>query len=986
MRNLLFGILLLSILSTHASNFKRIDLSFFEESFAQDSSLVSKLSFDKPENKVVDKMIKPGLNLQELTKRNSIILFDRVKDLRYVPDFDRDFSIDQEGRIFLKIKYDRMEFAEFRFDFDKKIISTIYPDITTISNFGKSKKNWVNGKLDRFNIYPISNDLKTSENNTLGAIFFSLSPPAVFSFTFHNSAYDWDKYNIYQMIVLPTLEDLINILDKQTQSSVTDYILSNKEKIDFASCLKSPTLKSLAEDKSERIKANELASKSLAEQQEAKAKTDAEEKAQYMIQLKANDYYEREIHEELFKSKLLLPRDEFESSESYAARQKKAEKFKNDLNKKYAIMYKENNERKESDRIEKIKKSYEKIKLDIVQIGTYNAERQTFPITFAGHRPMELNIPFQEAKSFKENLKNVKVVADKQLKEDGITYQIFNFEVTHPITGSKYTLFKSSPLYLDHVTNDSNFAETGFPKLDVKVDFIEPSGNKLLDGDEKARFEVTIQNSGTGVARNVKVNLSSIDNLGFTYDKDKLVTGIAPNKSQTVIFEINASRNILTKEIPFLFDIEESRGFNPGKTQISIKTQSFRAPNLAFKGFTIKKLSGSNDNIIKNLEPIEVTVLVQNTGQGKTENAKAVFNIKDKNIMPLSPDKMAHALGEINPGESKLIKFEFMVNSLYSGSDELPIDVILSEKYGEYGGTIPLKIEMKKVQMATQTIKLSGEHYDQKIDIKDISLIAETDKNIPETGVKNEDRYALIIGNEDYKNSQPDLNSEINVLFAENDAKTLKEYSVKTLGVPEENITLLINATAGKMKQYLAKINLIAKNSNGKAELIFYYAGHGLPDENTKEPYLIPVDVSGSNFKEGGIKLAEVYTKLTEYPTKKVTVFIDACFSGGARNQGLLSTRSIKMKPKESILTGNIVVFSASNGEQSSLPYTDKQHGMFTYFLLKKIQDTKGEISLKDLFDSINEKVSLQSVNINNKEQTPVVNSGTDSWGNWTLR
>ena len=188
------------------------------------------------------------------------------------------------------------------------------------------------------------------------------------------------------------------------------------------------------------------------------------------------------------------------------------------------------------------------------------------------------------------------------------------------------------------------------------------------------------------------------------------------------------------------------------------------------------------------------------------------------------------------------------------------------------------------------------------------------------------------------------------------------------------------------MNQALAKMNLIAKNSNGKAELIFYYAGHGLPDENTKEPYLIPVDVSGANFLEGGIELKNVYAKLTEFTSKKVSVFIDACFSGGARNQGLLSARAVKIKPKETSLAGNIVVFSASSGEQSSLPYQDKQHGMFTYFLLKKIQDTKGDISLKELSDYVSEQVSLQSVNINNKEQTPVVNAGTDSWGNWLLK
>jgi hypothetical protein len=263
---------------------------------------------------------------------------------------------------------------------------------------------------------------------------------------------------------------------------------------------------------------------------------------------------------------------------------------------------------------------------------------------------------------------------------------------------------------------------------------------------------------------------------------------------------------------------------------------------------------------------------------------------------------------------------------------------------------------------------------------------SEVDKNIPKMPSNRVDQFAIIIGNEDYKSYQKDLNNEINVIFAENDAKIFKEYVNRTLGVPEENINLLLNATTSQMNQALAKINLIAKNLNGKAELIFYYAGHGLPDENTKEPYLIPVDVSGANFIEGGIKLSTVYEKLTQYPSMKVSVFIDACFSGGARNQELLSARGIKMKPKEISLTGNIVVFSASSGEQSSLPYMEKKHGMFTYFLLKKIQETKGEINMKELSDYVKDQVSLQSVNINSKEQTPIVDSGIDNWGNWKLK
>lgn len=264
----------------------------------------------------------------------------------------------------------------------------------------------------------------------------------------------------------------------------------------------------------------------------------------------------------------------------------------------------------------------------------------------------------------------------------------------------------------------------------------------------------------------------------------------------------------------------------------------------------------------------------------------------------------------------------------------------------------------------------------------------DVDTNIPQNQQKRSNRFALVIGNEDYNSFQQGLNSEVNVDFAVNDAVTFEQYAIKTLGVPTENAVLLTNAKAMDMHKAIDKLALLAKSLNGKAELIFYYAGHGFPDEQTKEPYLIPVDVSGSDLRFA-INLKDLYAKLSQYPTQRVTVILDACFSGGARNQGLVAARGVKVKPKESDLSGNLVVFAASSGDQSSLPYKEKKHGMFTYLLLKKLQETKGDITYEELFNHLQEQVGVKSLLINSKEQTPQANASPtlgDDWKGWKVK
>jgi hypothetical protein len=120
------------------------------------------------------------------------------------------------------------------------------------------------------------------------------------------------------------------------------------------------------------------------------------------------------------------------------------------------------------------------------------------------------------------------------------------------------------------------------------------------------------------------------------------------------------------------------------------------------------------------------------------------------------------------------------------------------------------------------------------------------------------------------------------------------------------------------------------------------------------------------------VRLSEVYQTLNEHPCRRVTVFLDACFSGGARNQGLLAMKGVKIKPNEAAVNGNMVVFTSSSGEESSGVDRDRQHGYFTWFLLKKLQESKGEATYKEMEDYLLDQVAHETALIS-QQQTPQV-------------
>ena len=162
-----------------------------------------------------------------------------------------------------------------------------------------------------------------------------------------------------------------------------------------------------------------------------------------------------------------------------------------------------------------------------------------------------------------------------------------------------------------------------------------------------------------------------------------------------------------------------------------------------------------------------------------------------------------------------------------------------------------------------------------------------------------------------------------------------------------------------------------------RSELIVYYAGHGQIDGDSKESYLIPVDVS-ITAPTAGIKLEEFYSTLSNCNAKRTIVFLDACYSGVGRG--------IIIRAKETPVKGNLIVMTATSSSQRSMPYQEKGHGLFTYFLLKTMKDHNGDISIGELYNKVSSTVKTNSIWINNMEQTPELINGPDiatGWKEW---
>lgn len=536
------------------------------------------------------------------------------------------------------------------------------------------------------------------------------------------------------------------------------------------------------------------------------------------------------------------------------------------------------------------------------------------------------------------------------------------------------------------------------PDLHMAIRFVDDNGNEILEATEDADLMLTISNRG-GTAEGLKVSvIPKKDYPGIILEQSIFSLDVYEDDITELTVPIHADIDVETGIAEIDITVSEPYGYDIHAV-LKLSTFAYQKAEMVINGVSVvdagkglKADKGNPDGQLQRGEVVRATVVVQNIGSGIADDIEYSIVSKDKNVFLMTESalvkKITGNFDRLLVGETKEISFRLSANNNYSGEEEfLPIFLTMKEKMG-FGDiteeviplpldAVPLKPQIIKVEadfgklVADNKTKIVSE--DSRISsVKDIRNIM-----IAPIGEKiHNDAIAVVIGTEEY--DDPTIP---NAPYAEHDALVMTEYFSKSMGVDDVRVltnnqvtsmelNMMFDATRGK---------LLKRVRPGQTDVFVYYSGHGVPierDDGSRDIYLIPYDVGKSWIDDYGFSLSYLYSSLNSLNARSVTVFIDACFSGGTRPSDANQSRSIS---NQKLVIHDIAeinrpwldnpdfrVFTSSKGNQTSFGSDRSQSGLFTYFVAVGLQgdadeNNDGTIRLDELVEYVTSMVDKES-------------------------
>lgn len=241
-------------------------------------------------------------------------------------------------------------------------------------------------------------------------------------------------------------------------------------------------------------------------------------------------------------------------------------------------------------------------------------------------------------------------------------------------------------------------------------------------------------------------------------------------------------------------------------------------------------------------------------------------------------------------------------------------------------------------------------------------------------GAGGGDRWAVVVGVEQYKSAEI-----APARFADRDARGLAKTLQDVGGFPAQNVKLLADGETGELEPTRANILywLIWLRDHAKADdtAVFFFAGHGY--DIGGEQYLLPIEADNRHqtlLDDTCLRLTRVREELDRIQSGRTVVFIDACSvdprSDRAGGDNLMTSAF------DQALSGRArAVYYACDVGHRAYPRADKEHGVFTYYLLEglggKAAGTDGYVDLPSLVSYVDAQMDVWNRDHPDKAMTP---------------
>lgn len=458
------------------------------------------------------------------------------------------------------------------------------------------------------------------------------------------------------------------------------------------------------------------------------------------------------------------------------------------------------------------------------------------------------------------------------------------------------------------------------PKLEYAAALINGVDQKSISQNSWPRIRVSVSNTGTMDAENVKVALK-VDGIGF--HKEEAIGTIRAGENQYKDFTFFVRGDAKTGDLPFSVQVTQN-DFDDLRQVLAYQVVEQKAVVQMVQG-----LAGSSSGMV-----------------GMTYSGPPELYLNSPNDNAKTIEKQINLHGSVMTfgAGNAAQEFRATLNGV-----SMPVIPVNDDIKLEPNHITQRKVEDNKVIFDGTVLLKPGENILQ-ISCADRNgrQNSKTIKIFKQARLGN--IYAVVVGVSKFADSRYDLQ------YAASDAEKFHRFLRSEAGgkIPDSRIRLLTDAGATRANVIGTITGLLGRSSKDDTVEI-YLATHGYVDLDGTFYYLCH-DTDIDNLRGTGFSDEELTTILNKnIKAGKVILYLDACHSGqSGLDEKRYAKRSIGVKEVNDKINGlaaalsrsaktGVMTFSASSSQGYSLEDSQWSGGIFTHYLVKGLQGEANE-------------------------------------------